>query len=30
MSFADIGSIVVGVIVLGIIGYFMYTKVVKH
>jgi hypothetical protein len=30
MSFADIGSIVVGVIVLGVIGYFMYTKIVKH
>jgi hypothetical protein len=30
MSFADIGSIVVGVIVLGLIGYFMYSKVVKH
>ncbi len=30
MSFADIGSIVVGVIVLGVIGYFMYTKLLKH
>lgn len=30
MSFADIGSIVVGVIVLGLIGYFMYVKVLKH
>ncbi|MDR3044751.1 MAG: hypothetical protein LBU75_10920 [Desulfovibrio sp.] len=30
MSFADLGSIVVGVIVLGLIGYFMYTKVLKH
>lgn len=30
MSFADIGSIVGGVVVLGLIGYFMYVKVLKH
>lgn len=30
MSFADIGSIVGGIVVLGLIGYFMYVKVLKH
>ncbi len=30
MSFADIGSIIAAVAVLGVIGYFMYTKVLKH
>lgn len=30
MSFADIGSIIAAVAVLGVVGYFMYIKVLKH
>lgn len=30
MSLADLGCIAAAVVVLGVIGFFMYTKILKH
>ncbi|ADP86692.1 hypothetical protein Deval_1537 [Nitratidesulfovibrio vulgaris RCH1] len=30
MSLADLGCIVAAVVILGVIGFFLYTKSLKH